>query len=280
MGLTLVPTPLGNLQDITLRALDTLRSCDLVAAEDTRVARRLLSAHGITGKALVRFDEHSSQSNIDSLLARAASQAVAVITDAGMPGISDPGTALVAAARASGIPIDVLPGPVAFVCAAVLSGFALTPLLFDGFFPRAAAAQRRALALALERTGATVWYESPHRIVATLGAIGREAADVQVFVVREFTKKFEQQLLGTAAEILAALPAPPRGEFMVVLRGRPEGKAESASPQDDATIDGRIDELSAQGCSVAVIAKTLAREGFGDRATLYARATQRREHRP
>jgi 16S rRNA (cytidine1402-2'-O)-methyltransferase len=279
MGLTLVPTPLGNLQDITIRALEVLRSCDLVAAEDTRVARRLLSAHNITGKALVRYDEHSSQSNIDSLVARAALQTVAVITDAGMPGISDPGTALVAAARASGVSIEVLPGPVAFVCAAVLSGFALAPLVFDGFFPRAAPVQRRVLALALQRSGATVWYESPHRIAATLAAIGREAADAQLFVVREFTKKFEQQLLGTAAEVLAALPTPPRGEFMVVLRGRAEGESEPASPSDDATIDGRIDELTAQGCSVAAIAKRLAQEGLGERAELYTRATQRREHR-
>jgi 16S rRNA (cytidine1402-2'-O)-methyltransferase len=278
MGLTLVPTPLGNLQDITLRALDVLRSCDLVAAEDTRVARRLLSAHGITGKTLLRFDEHSSQRNLDSLVARAASESVAVITDAGMPGISDPGTVLVGAARACGVPVEVLPGPAAFVCAAVLSGFALAPLVFDGFFPRGAPAQRRVFAAALQRGGATVWYESPHRIVATLEAIAREAPAAQLFVVREFTKKFEQQMLGTAAEIIAALPTPPRGEFMMVVCGRGEGESESVSSSDDAVIDRRIDALRAQGLSVAAIAKTLAHEGLGERAALYARATRRREN--
>jgi len=224
----------------------------------------------------MRFDEHASAGGIASLIEEADAKNVAVVTDAGTPGISDPGTALVAAARAAGVPVEVLPGPVAFVCAAVLSGFALSPLTFEGFFPRAASARRKAIADAMERGGATVWYESPHRIVPALQLLAQEVPAAHVFIVRELTKKFEQQVLGTPAEVLAALPTPPRGEFTLVLRGSGSALGEDAPPRDERTIDQRIDTMTAQGHGAAAIAKALSHEGHGERATLYARATARR----
>lgn len=276
MSLVFVPTPLGNLRDITLRALDTLRSCDVIAAEDTRVTRRLLSAHAITGKAIVRYDEHSSPAATASLIERAASQAVVVVTDAGMPGISDPGHELVMGARARGVSVEVLPGPVAFVCAAVLSGFTLAPLVFDGFFPRTAAARRLALQN-VSRVGATaVWYESPHRLRSSLEFLAREAPGQRVFVARELTKKFEQHLIGTPAEVLAALPVPLRGEITLVIETRRcEPDAVPAAGDTDIQIDALLDA----GKSVAAIAKSLSQSGFGERSELYARATERRRKR-
>ena len=135
MALTFVPTPLGNLRDVTLRALDVLREAALSVAEDTRVTRRLLSAYEITGKTLWTYHEHNAAGTTDAILARARDEPVALVTDAGMPGISDPGSALVAAAREAGIAVEVLPGPSAFVCAAVLSGFPLERFSFEGFVP-------------------------------------------------------------------------------------------------------------------------------------------------
>src|SRR6185437_8903799 len=121
------------LRDVTLRALDALRDAAVIVAEDTRVTRKLLSAHGITGKLLWTYHEHNAAATTAEILARARAGTVAVVTDAGMPGISDPGVALVAAARDAGIPVEALPGPTAFACAAVLSGFDVRRFVFEGF---------------------------------------------------------------------------------------------------------------------------------------------------
>jgi len=149
MPLVVVPTPLGNLGDITLRALDTLRSCELIAAEDTRTARKLLALLGLAPKPTWSYREQNAAAVTSGILERARTSLVAVVSDAGMPGISDPGSALVAAAREAGIPVDVLPGACAFVTAAVLSGFPLTHLSFEGFVPRAKGERERALRAAL-----------------------------------------------------------------------------------------------------------------------------------
>jgi len=137
-----VPTPLGNLRDITLRALDVLRDATLIVAEDSRVARRLLSAYELPGRELWTYHEHNAAATTGAILERAREALVAVVTDAGMPGISDPGSALVAAARAAAVPVEVLPGPTAFACAAVLSGFDLRRFAFEGFPPRAGGERR------------------------------------------------------------------------------------------------------------------------------------------
>src|SRR5450755_1710302 len=157
MPLVFVPTPLGNLRDITLRALDVLRDATLIVAEDSRVARRLLSAYDLPGRELWTYHEHNAATATGPILERAQASLVAVVTDAGMPGISDPGTALVAAARAAEIPIEVLPGPTAFACAAVLSGFELRRFAFEGFPPRGAGDRRAAFRAATARPEPTVW---------------------------------------------------------------------------------------------------------------------------
>ena len=170
-----MPTPLGNLRDITLHALDVLRDATLIVAEDSRVARRLLSAYDLPGREIWTYHEHNAAATTIAILERARESLVAVVTDAGMPGISDPGTPLVAAAREAGISIEVLPGPTAFACAAVLSGFELRRFIFEGFPPRSAGDRRTAFRAAAARAHASVWYESPHRIRATLADLAAVA---------------------------------------------------------------------------------------------------------
>jgi 16S rRNA (cytidine1402-2'-O)-methyltransferase len=278
MPLVLVPTPLGNLRDITLRALDVLRDAALIVAEDSRVARRLLSAYDLPGRELWTYHEHNAASTTGAILERAQTALVAVVTDAGMPGISDPGTALVAAARAAAVPVEVLPGPTAFACAAVLSGFDLRRFAFEGFPPRGASDRRAAFRAALSRREPTVWYEAPHRIRATLADLASIEPAANVFLLREFTKLHEQQISGAPAAVAAALNEPVRGEIVFVLDA---GAAEppAAAPQTQA-IDAAIETLIEQGLSTSAIAKALADRGLGERRHLYSRVSERRRAGP
>ncbi len=271
-----MPTPLGNLRDITLRALDVLRDCDLIVAEDTRVARRLLSALDLPAKPIWSYREQNASAATESILERARLDHVAVVTDAGMPGISDPGRDLVAAAREAGIAIDVLPGPCAFVCAAVLSGFPIAQLAFGGFVPRAHGERERTLRAARFASVATAFYESPNRIVATLETLAEIAPDAKAFVARELTKRFEQQIAGSPGEILAALERPVRGEIVLVL---PAAEPVAATPPEPTAIDAAIDAELAAGTPASGAAKALAARGFGDRATLYRRIAERKAAR-
>lgn len=270
MPLVIVPTPLGNLGDVTLRALEALRACDLVLAEDSRVARRLLTALGIAGKEIRTYHEHNAPSVTGAILARAASETVVLTSDAGTPGISDPGAALVAHARAKAIPVEVLPGPSAAIGVAVLSGFSLRRFCFEGFPPRAAGARRKALARAAASGTTTVWFESPQRIRATLADLAAVDPRARVFLVREYTKLHEQQLLGTPAEVSSALPEPVLGEIAFAVEGR-ERPPVAIQPIDEA-----IDAMLAAGMPVPAIAKRLADEGRGERRRLYAHVTDRK----
>ncbi len=273
MPLILVPTPLGNLGDITLRALDVLRGCDLLVAEDTRVARRLLAALNLPAKPLWSYREQNAAAVTNGILERARDGTVALVSDAGMPAISDPGRELVVAARAAGLAVEVLPGPSAFVCAAVLSGFDLHGFSFEGFVPRATGAREQALSAAHRSGRTSVWYETPGRIGATLASLARVAPDAGVFVARELTKLYEQQLCGTPAAVAAALPVPVRGEIVLVVAGaEPSAPAEAS---DDA-LDAEIDRAFSEGASVATVARELARRGFGTRVRIYRRALERR----
>jgi len=271
MGLVFVPTPLGNLRDITLRAVDTLRDATLIVAEDSRVARRLLNALQIGTKEIWTYQEHNARTAAPAILERARAETVAVVTDAGTPGISDPGSALVAAARDAEIPVEVLPGPAAFVSAAVLSGFDLRHFAFNGFPPRGSGQRRAAFRAALGDT--TVWYEAPHRIRESLADLATVAPDRRVFLVRELSKLHEQQVLGTAAEVGAALAEPVRGEIAFVVEG---GAAEPVEPPSELELDAAIDALVADGLTTSAIAKRLADTGHGERRHLYARVGARR----
>jgi 16S rRNA (cytidine1402-2'-O)-methyltransferase len=275
MPLVLVPTPLGNLGDVTLRALETLRTADLVVAEDTRVTRKLLAALGVGGKEIWSYREQNAPSVTPGILERARASTVALVTDAGMPALSDPGSELVASARSAEIPVDALPGPSAALGVAVLSGFPLDRFAFEGFPPRSHAARRASFVNALRLGVTTIWFESPQRIRTTLGDLAEIAPDARVFLDREYTKRFEQQLLGKPAEIAAALPDPVRGEvtFAVApysMPARTHGREELLAA---------IDDLLDRNRSVAEIARELAGRGLGERNALYASASERKRER-
>ncbi len=273
MPLIFVATPLGNLRDITLRSLDALREADLIVAEDTRVARRLLGALDLPGRELASYREQNAAMVTEGILERARTQNVVVVSDAGTPGISDPGSELVARARELGIAIDALPGPSAAIGLALLSGFDLQRFTFEGFPPRSASARRAAFERALAGGCTTLWYESPKRILATLRDIESVAPEARLFLLREYTKHFEQQLLGSAAEIARRLPDPPRGEIAFALEAAP---VKEATPPSRAEIDAAIEAALAAGERVSSIARRLAATGAGERSDLYARVSARK----
>lgn len=222
--LYIVGTPIGNLRDITVRALQTLRSVDFVLAEDTRRTSNLLKAYRIS-KPLMSFHEHSGPSKVDevlSILKRGAS--CALVSDAGMPVISDPGSELVRRCRAEGIAVEVVPGPSAVTSAVALSGFPGTHFYFVGFMPKDK--NRRRLLRELkssELIRTIVFFESPERIQKTLRDVLNVLGDVEVCVARELTKYHEEVFFGTVSEAIAHFQAP-LGEFTIVLRKRDEQK--------------------------------------------------------
>lgn len=277
MPLVFVPTPLGNLRDVTLRALDVLRECDLLVAEDSRVARKLLGALALPGKEIWSYHEHNAGAAAPGILERAKSELVAVVTDAGMPGISDPGSELIAAARAGGIAVEVLPGPSAAIGAAVLAGFHIRRFIFEGFPPRTSGARKEALSRSFALGIPSVWYESPQRVRSLLTDIASVDPQARVFLLREYTKRYEQQLLGTAAEVEAQLADPVRGEIALVIA--PSAYRVPASPAPAGDLDAEIDALLDRGESVSAVAKALAERGFGERRHVYARATVRKRAR-
>lgn len=273
MPLVFVPTPLGNLRDVTLRALDILSTAPLIVAEDTRVARKLLAGVGISPPEIWSYREANAQRVTAAILERARNELVAVTTDAGMAGISDPGSDLVAQARRSGVAVEVLPGPSAALGVALLSGFPLRRFIFEGFPPRASGARRERFTEALRGEATTIWYESPQRIARCLADLAEIAPNAQVFLVREYTKLHEQQLWGTPAHVAEQLSQPVRGEIAFAVA--PEALPRAAPASTDDTL-AAIDELLASGRRVAEIARTLAARGLGDRHTLYATAAARK----
>lgn len=221
--LYLVATPIGNLEDITQRALRTLSEVDLIAAEDTRHTRRLLDRYGVSAP-LASFHDHNAARAVPAIIARLQQGGrVAVVSDAGMPCISDPGYALVAALRREELPYSVVPGPSSVLAALVLAGFPTDRFLFLGFVPRKSGARRRLLAEALAEPGTTVMLESCHRIRSTLEALRELDPAREAAVAREITKLHEETLRGTADELLALVTGPRlRGELVLVVRGTGE----------------------------------------------------------
>jgi 16S rRNA (cytidine1402-2'-O)-methyltransferase len=274
MALVFVPTPLGNLRDVTLRALDILRDAELVVAEDTRVARKLLRAMSLEGREIWSYREANARRVTPAILERARHELVAVTSDAGMPGISDPGSELLAAARSAGVPVEVLPGPSAVTGVAMLSGFPLRRFTFEGFPPRTSAARRERFAHALQPDATTIWYESPRRIRDALSDLNAVAPNARVFLVREYTKLHEQHRLGTPQQIVAGLSEPVRGEVAFAIAPY----AATAAPPSQA-LRAEIDALLRDGRKVGEVAKLLAARGFGKRHELYARAAARKARR-
>ncbi|MEM8550982.1 MAG: 16S rRNA (cytidine(1402)-2'-O)-methyltransferase [Pseudomonadota bacterium] len=267
-GLHVVATPIGNLKDITLRALYTLAGADHVAAEDTRHTGRLLAHYGIE-TALLRYDEHSAKTQRPRILAALAQgRSVALVSDAGTPLISDPGYRLVAEARNAGLAVHTVPGPSAVIAALSVCGLPTDSFMFAGFLP-AKASQRRTRIASLQKVPATlVFYEAPHRLADTLsdlfdGLGGREAA-----VARELTKRFETVERGTLDVLAARLgAAPPKGEIVIVI-APPEDEVRDVS---DAEVERLLLEALAQ-MPVSAAAGAVARETGRDRRALYRQA--------
>jgi len=219
-ALYLVATPIGNLEDITLRALRVLREVDFIAAEDTRVSRRLLEHHGIT-TPLTSYHDFSRPTVLKALLQRMRSgERCALISDAGMPGISDPGYRLVEAALADGLQVLPIPGPSAHTAAVVASGLPTDRFSFEGFLPRKKGRRGRfELLVANEVT--TIFYESPHRLLDALERLKELAPERRLVLARELTKLHEEFQRGTVAELYEQVrTGQPRGEYVIVLEGR------------------------------------------------------------
>lgn len=213
-----VPTPIGNLGDITLRALETLRAADLIACEDTRHSGKLLKHYEIS-KQLVSLHDHNERKRGPELAAQAAAGTrIAVISDAGMPCLSDPGYRLLQACQELGTPYEVLPGASAITTALVASGFPPHPFTFGGFLPLKKGKRSRELQAALERGHTSVYFESPHRIISTLELLGDLNSKAKVCITKELTKKFENIYGGSPPELLAVFTdKAPRGEFVLLI---------------------------------------------------------------
>jgi 16S rRNA (cytidine1402-2'-O)-methyltransferase len=219
--LYVVATPIGNLEDITLRALRILKEVPLVAAEDTRVTRILFRAHDIH-TPLVSFHEFTSPARRGRLIDRLADGDVAVVTDAGTPGVSDPGFPLIRDALAAGHEVVPVPGPSSVIAALVASGLPTHTFTFLGFLPRTSTARRKVLSQHAESETTLLVFESPHRVIAALkDVVAALGADRPVAIGRELTKHFEEIFRGTASAALAHFEQhPPRGEFTFVIGGR------------------------------------------------------------
>lgn len=274
--LYVVATPIGNLEDITLRALRVLREVDLIAAEDTRRTAGLLAHHGISTPTL-SFHEHNARLRIPLLLERLqAGQQVALVTDAGIPGVSDPGVEFVQACIENGVTVDPIPGATAPVTAAVASGFPLDPLTIFGFPPARAIARVAWLRRVAATAGTVSFFEAPHRIVATLTDLAAISGDRPICVAREMTKVHQEFIRGTSDEILAKL-GEPRGEFTVIIGPVVKAPAEAVvvSDAEVAREFGALTESAGFGRRDAIAA--IARKFGRSTRDVYA-AVERAKH--
>ena len=234
--LYIVPTPIGNLEDITLRAIKVLEQVDFILAEDTRTSSVLLKHLGIDKplRSHHKFNEHATVATVAEAIE--AGRNVALISDAGTPGISDPGFLLVRTCVEAGIEVETLPGATACIPALVQSGFPCDRFCFEGFLPQKKGRQKRLTELESE-SRTIIFYESPFRVVKALEQFAEHfGAERRVAVVREITKKFEQTVRGTLAEAIAHFKShPPKGEFVIVLAGKDlkERSAESDTEEDE-----------------------------------------------
>ena len=223
--LVLVGTPIGNLGDLTPRAVEALTTADTIACEDTRRTRALLSHLGLpAGRRLLAVHDHNEAVEVANVMARLdKGERVVVVTDAGMPGISDPGERLVAAAAAANHTVDVVPGPSALIAALVVSGLSTSRFCFEGFLPRKGTARAQRLAEVAAEVRTTVVFEAPHRVRQTVADLAGVAGDTRrVAVARELTKMHEEVWRGTLAGAVGHLSTKePRGEYVVVLEGAP-----------------------------------------------------------
>lgn len=244
--LILCGTPIGNLEDMSPRAVRALREADVIACEDTRRTRKLLTHFGVPARDLVVYNDTNERRRAKELLDRIVRGAVAVlVSDAGMPGLSDPGFRLVKACTEAGIPVEVVPGPNAAVSALAISGIAPGRFVFEGFLPRKRGDRGKRIADLADETRTLVLYESPHRIVDALEDLLEGLGDRPAVIARELTKMHEEIRRGTISSLLEeARSHPPRGEIVVVVEGAIHGHRREASVVELAA---RARELMAGG---------------------------------
>jgi 16S rRNA (cytidine1402-2'-O)-methyltransferase len=269
VGLHIVATPIGNLGDLSARAAETLCRADRVLAEDTRVTGKLM-AHIGAKAPMTRYDDHTSDRERGAIVSRLGDQAVALVSDAGTPLISDPGYKLVRAARAAGAAIHIVPGPCAAVAALALSGLPTDRFLFVGFLPPKAKARSDAIAELADVRATLVLYESGPRLTGTLTALADILGRREAAVARELTKLHEECVSGTL-ETLATryADAPPKGEIVIVV-GPPPRSAAASEDEIDAALDDALGRLSPSRAAAEVADRLKA-----PRKRVYARALER-----
>ncbi len=268
--LYVVGTPIGNLEDITLRALRVLREADLIAAEDTRTTRKLLSRYDIHVPLTSYCGEREKDKSQHIVNKVEEGQTVALVSESGMPGVSDPGWMAVRACREAGLTVEVVPGPSALTSAVALAGLPPGGFYFGGFLPSKPAHRRKLLAALAERKEAMVFYESPHRMASTLADLAEFCGERNVILARELTKLHEEVLTGTAAELLERFgDGKPRGEFVIVVEAPAEGEEEEETDWD--WLLGLVAAETALGSSPSEACRTVAALRGVSRRVLYNR---------
>jgi 16S rRNA (cytidine1402-2'-O)-methyltransferase len=271
MPLAVCATPIGNLEDVTLRVLRELAEADVVLCEDTRHTKRLLARHEIDAK-LLSYHQHNEAARTAELLPRLeAGERIALVSDAGLPGINDPGARLIEAALEAGLPVTVLPGPSAVETALVASGLAGERFQFLGYLPRGEQAHARLREELAAWPHPAIAFESPQRLPATLRSLAAAFPERPVAVCRELTKRFEEVVRGNAAAVAGRFGEPPKGEITVVVGAADDGPRVAES---DAV--AAVDELVAAGLARRQAADVVARLARVSRNTLYSESLKSR----
>ncbi|MFC2019432.1 16S rRNA (cytidine(1402)-2'-O)-methyltransferase [Chloroflexota bacterium] len=262
-SLYIVATPIGNLEDISLRAMRILRSVSLIAAEDTRRTRQLLSHYDIR-TPMTSYHEHNKRSKLGYILDSLEMGDVALVSDAGMPGMSDPGYELIAACIQRDIPVIPIPGPSCIITALVVSGLATDSFTYLGFLPRKAGARKKRLESLATQDGTMIVLESPHRLLAALSDMLLTLGDRNIAVCRELTKIYEEVFRGTISQALEHFTLP-RGEFTLVIAG--QGKKDEPVMTDD--IQRQLQEMRRSGMKARTVMAEMATETGLSRKELY-----------
>jgi 16S rRNA (cytidine1402-2'-O)-methyltransferase len=270
-----VATPIGNLGDMSQRAVDALKEAEIICCEDTRHSGKLLSHFGVSGKKLIVTNEHTEYDARDEIVGLVASgKSVALITDAGTPGISDPGERLVVAVVNAGFKVSAIPGPSALTMALVISGLPTSRFVFEGFLPRSGAERTERLAMATTESRTTIYYEAPHRLIKTLSDLTTACGAVRrVVIARELTKLHEEIWRGTLQDAnMRFSETEPRGEFVIIL----EPAKPPAPPTNEELLDAIRAEIAKGVSRKDSAARVSARFGVAKR-TVYELALQLRD---
>jgi 16S rRNA (cytidine1402-2'-O)-methyltransferase len=274
-ALVLVATPIGNLGDMSQRAIDALKEAEIICCEDTRHSGKLLSHFGVSGKKLIVINEHTEYDAREEIVGLVTSgKSVALITDAGTPGISDPGERLVAAVVGAGLKVSAIPGPSALTMALVTSGLPTSRFVFEGFLPRSGAERTERLAIATTESRTTIYYEAPHRLIKTLSDLTTACGAVRrVVIARELTKLHEEFWRGTLQDAnMHFSETEPRGEFVIIL----EPAKPPAPPTNEELLEAIRAEIAKGVSRKDSAARVSARFGVAKRS-VYELALQLRD---